>query len=69
MEKSFTRKEGHPLSRVKLCEKKVVAFAQAKAGLAHASSDYLILTKLTQLGQPKLVFTMYIGETFVQLGG
>ena len=67
MEKSCPGQEGHPLSRVKfserLYEKKVDPFARANS--AHACSDCLALTELTQLGEPKCLY----GEKLAQLGG
>ena len=73
MEKRFTRNEGHPFSRVNLGERFNVreksCHVCAIQSRACACFDYLILNELTQLGKPKLVFTMYIGETFVRLRG
>ena len=67
MEKSCPDKEGHPPSRVnfseRLYEKKVDLFARANS--ARACSDFLALTKLTRLGEPKCLY----GEKLARLGG
>ena len=65
MEKSCPGQEGHPPSGVnftkRLYERKVDPSARVKSWLcndnnAHACSDLLSLTKLTQLGEPKCLY-------------
>ena len=67
MEKSCPDKEGHPPSRVnfseRLYEKKVDLFARANS--TRACYDFLALTELTRLGEPKCLY----GEKLARLGG
>ena len=61
MKKSCPEKEVH--SPAESTEKIVDSFARVNS--ARTFSDCLVLTKLTQLGEPKCLY----GETMDQLGG
>ena len=61
MKKSCPEKEVHPPAES--TEKIVDSFARVNS--ARTFSDCLVLTKLTQLGEPKCLY----GETLDQLGG
>ena len=73
MEKSFSRQEGHPPSRVNFSErsyeKKVDPFARVKSWLSNdnsalACSDRFALTELTRLGELKCLY----GDQLALLG-